>query len=73
MDIYLDLAAGAIVINEYKGISVRVKTTAPDKHTVIATDTDSGKNITVRHFRDRDKAIKYALAFLWTPPAGESI
>ena len=73
MDIYLDLAAGAIVINEYKGISVRVKTTAPDKHTVVATFTNSGKNITVRHFRDRDKAIKYALAFLWTPPAGESI
>lgn len=73
MDIYLDIAAGAIVINEYKGISVRVQTTAPDKHTVVATDTDSGNNITVRHFRDRDRAIKYALDFLWTPPAGESL
>ena len=73
MDIYLDLAAGAIVINEDLGISVRVVRDTPNKHTVIATDTDSGNNITVCHFRDRDKAINYAVMFLWTPPAGESI
>lgn len=73
MDIYLDLAAGHLVTNEDMGISVRVQTTAPDKHTVIATDTDSGNTITIRHFRNRDKAINYAVMFLWTPPAGESI